>query len=336
MSSGDDPTFAAIVGFGAGIYFFFKGFREYRKYRILADTPEIPIRSIAMGLVEVHGTAKGEQQLVSPVSRTPCFFYKVDIERWEKDSKGRGSWRNYRTDRAGVRFYLEDASGHVLVDADGAELDLERSARCQAGGGQGLGSSRSLFEDRGSRPALSLGASNEQLLDYVAKVGAGTAIPEIFIAPTAGQDGSAGGASSSPSRTAELARQELELFQRQKAVQRASSGGGLGKVFDAIRGGVSLGLTSTCSGQFRLTEYCIFPEYTYDITGTCVENPAAKDEHDTNMLVKGENEPTFLISCRSEREIEGKLRWRAIKYVFGGGILAVVCLAFLLSKLGWL
>jgi hypothetical protein len=64
----------ALLGFGAGILVFFKGFREYRKYRILVDTPEIPIRSIPMGLVEIHGRAEGEQTMPSPVSHTPCFL----------------------------------------------------------------------------------------------------------------------------------------------------------------------------------------------------------------------------------------------------------------------
>lgn len=46
---------AAIVGFGGGIYTFLKGFREFRQYRLVADTPENHIRSIPMGLVKVRG-----------------------------------------------------------------------------------------------------------------------------------------------------------------------------------------------------------------------------------------------------------------------------------------
>jgi len=37
-----------VVGFGVGLFWFFKGFRVYREYRVLADTPEIPIRSMAI------------------------------------------------------------------------------------------------------------------------------------------------------------------------------------------------------------------------------------------------------------------------------------------------
>ena len=52
------------------------------------------------------------------------------------------------------------------------------------------------------------------------------------------------------------------------------------------------------------------------------------------MIVKGENEPTFLISWRTEAEIEGHLRRRAFLYALGGGALSVACLAILLNEFG--
>ena len=85
-----------------------------------------------------------------------------------------------------------------------------------------------------------------------------------------------------------------------------------------------------------MTEYCILPDHWYDVTGTCTENPNPKDEHDRNLIVKGENEPTFLISWRNEKDLEKSLRRRAALYVFGGAALSIVCLAILLAKFGWL
>jgi hypothetical protein len=79
------------VGFGAGLYYYFQGFRTYCEYRVLVDTPEIPIRSVAMGRVEVHGKATGVPPIPSLVSQTPCFFYTVDIEHWVTDKNG-GHW----------------------------------------------------------------------------------------------------------------------------------------------------------------------------------------------------------------------------------------------------
>ena len=85
MAHNDDPTGYAVLGFGLGLYIFYKGFRQFRKYLLIADTPEIPIRSVPMGFVQLHGNAQGEKALPSPVSHTPCFAYKVVIERWPKE-----------------------------------------------------------------------------------------------------------------------------------------------------------------------------------------------------------------------------------------------------------
>jgi hypothetical protein len=95
--------------------------------------------------------------------------------------------------------------------------------------------------------------------------------------------------------------------------------------------------SGTGSGQrYRLTESLVVPEHWYDLTGTCVENPTPQDEHDRNLIVKGTNEPTFLLTWRSEKEIRRTLRNRAAKYIFGGGLLAVACLGIFLAKHGWL
>ena len=79
MTNNDDGRLLldSILGFGGGIYTFLKGFRQYRKYRLVADTPTIRIRSVPMGLVQIRGEARGEETLLSPVTRTPCYIFKV-------------------------------------------------------------------------------------------------------------------------------------------------------------------------------------------------------------------------------------------------------------------
>jgi hypothetical protein len=284
MSSGD-VNGALVFGFGAGVFFFFKGFKAYREYRVIEDTPEIPIRSMPMGLVQIHGKAKGEQLVPSPVTATPCLFYKVDIERWVQNRNG-GNWCHYRTDADGPLFYLEDASGHVLVNAHNAEYDLFQSGRRQIGGGGGFRGLGSLLTGKGD-PMLTTTpggfVSDASLLSYVESI-----------------PGKAG--------------------------------------FSMSLGGLSLGGVGGlgASSAFRLTEYLILPEHWYDVAGTCAENPAAKDEHDRNMIVKGQNEPTFLISWRDEKQLQSSLRSKAMLHIFGGAALSITCLAILLAKLGWI
>jgi hypothetical protein len=338
MSSDDDKIIGyAILGFGLGLYYFGKGFREFRKYRVLADTPVVPIRSVAMGLVEIHGKAKGEEQIYSPVGNTPCYFYKVDIEKYVKDSKGRGRWTHAATDLNGVRFYLEDASGKVLVDLQDAEFDLPQNCKREIGGGAGRHFSWTFGQKKRTSPALGIGPTDQELRDYVARVGSGMVIPDLVSSRplTLAASGGTGG-SPTPESRAE-AQRELELFRQQMRVRKAarSFSSGLGGIVNLFRG-AGLSRRAVQSTRFRLTEYCIVADHWYDLTGTCTENPHPRDGHDRNMIVKGENEPTFLISWRTEQGIEGHLRGRALKYIFGGGLLSVVCLAIALSKLGWL
>jgi hypothetical protein len=259
------------VGFGAGLYYFFKGFRVFREYRVLMDTPEIPIRSVAMGLVDIHGKATVTPPIPSPVSQTPCYFYTVDIEHWVTDKNG-GHWSHLVTDADGPKFYIADATGKVLVDAHQAEFDLLQTARVETRGtfGSGLG-------------LLRLGI----------------------------------GDSTRPGTRPDLASYVSDAIARRKGPGIFGSGSGLGQ-------------------RYRLTEHLVIPEHWYDITGTCVENPTPEDEHDRNMIVKGTNEPTFLITWRSEKEIRRTLRNRAAQYIFGGALLAVACLGIFLAKHGWL
>ena len=278
-----------MVGFGAGLFWFFKGFRVYREFRVVEDTPEMPIRSIPMGLVHVHGKAAGEQRVTSPITGTPCFFYKVDIERWVRDKNG-GHWSHAATDAEGVGFYLEDATGKVLVDAHGAECDLILTTKRETGRGVGASLGRLFGGTRDSSLTTDSGVSDSDLLNYAESV--------------------------------------VSTAHTTFSFDGGSLLSGLG------RGSISLGMGS--EHRYRLSEYCIVPEHWYDVTGTCVENPNPQDEHDGNMIVKGQNEPTFLISWRSEKEIESALRKRAALHIFGGGALSVTCLAILLFRLGWL
>ena len=108
-----------LIGVGA----FVQGFRLYRRYRLLEDAPFIAIRSVPMGLVHVTGKCTGSTCGTSPLTQLPCFYYYVSIE--EKDSKG--GWQTVCDARSETPFYLEDATGKVLVNPKLAEFDLTPS-----------------------------------------------------------------------------------------------------------------------------------------------------------------------------------------------------------------
>ena len=167
------------LGFIGGIIAFFRGLRVYPKSRLLQDTPEAHIGGIAMGFVRIHGKAKERDQLVkSPVTHTPCCYYIVQIHKWEefKDVRAYSSdeergprygWMPYGADADGGWFYLEDATGHVLVAPRGANFDVDMTGTREV---DGLAA---------SNLAPSGGVSERELLAYVARVGRTPMIPGV-------------------------------------------------------------------------------------------------------------------------------------------------------------
>ncbi|MBZ5563227.1 MAG: hypothetical protein LAP13_12515 [Acidobacteriia bacterium] len=418
-SSSHDPLGYVILGFFGGLYYFFKGFRTFRKYRVVEDTPETRIRSIPMGLVDIQGQARGQETLLSPITRTACFLYQVNIEEWHTDSKGGGSWKHYATDLQNVKFYLEDASGKVLIDSTSAELDLPEGMKREVRSGL---SHSSPSAGSAAGPAAGIAASDTDLLQYVSEAKmrhfgqmAGKVVGLVshagnsehapqraslmqFLAnPTgAGGEGFAGMMMRSMlarhDPNGETSRAALEVWKYPEdspafkvslvhlaqtyARVMAKNGNGastmnLSEMINqnpqqvvtmaallagsqepqadpelekarqtaAARAHTNLPAmihtsTSTASGRYRLTEACLVPNGKYNITGTCTENPNPVDEHDRNMIVKGRNEPTYIISFRSHKEEEHHLEMRAALQIFGGAAASVACLAYILYRFG--
>jgi hypothetical protein len=418
MAHDDGRLFAgSIFGFGAGIFLFLKGFREFRKYRLVADTPTIRIRSAPMGLVQVRGEARAEETLTSPVTRTPCYLFKVEVDEWHHDSEHGGEWKRVADDLQCVKFDLQDESGNVLIDAAGAELDLPSNPVRE------VRSSSFTTGLNALRPgALPGAAADAEILQYIEQarmrhvgrmVGKGIGLVTHAIDPThddqrksflsmlTDPSGAGGKSFQLQMMNAMLARQDpngelrrmaLEVFKHPQATPEfdsalvnvaqaygrlipsakrqldpativaesrsnpqvlsmvAMAAGSLGPQSDpdserarqaalayqnSSPSGISMRVNSTAaSGHYRLREYCLLPGHTYDITGTCAENPQPRDEHDRNVICKGTNEPTFLISSRTGKEVESHLWKQSLLTILGGAALAVICLAIILAKLG--
>ncbi len=111
------------------------------------------IARIAPGtLVEVKGTLRVRVPLVAEFSRTPCAYYKCEIEReetyYERDSQGREERKTRTTTVYSNMKYgqclIEDQSGKAGIDFDGAEVEAaqtvnEPTAAPNATGGGMLG-----------------------------------------------------------------------------------------------------------------------------------------------------------------------------------------------------
>ncbi|HKT12274.1 MAG TPA: GIDE domain-containing protein [Terriglobia bacterium] len=307
--------FLGGIGLILGLYWFFKGFGIFREYMVVADTPLAPIRSVAMGRVQVHGKAVGEKTLRSPVSNQLCFLYKVNIDRFLAGRQGQGRWSPYLTDEGSVNFYLEDDTGKVLVDPEAAELELEEAYQCEVGCREIVPLDEPWRSDAPPSAPAGVPTPDSELRRYITRVAEG-----INSAGFQGED-----------LDSSL---EAGSRQRQQRRGRKRGQGFPGNLIPSV--GLDRIAAGAAPGDYRLTEYCIVPENEYDITGTCAINRSAGNQTDRQLITRGENDATFLISDKAEPGLERDLHYRAWRSILGGGLLAIGGAAVLLEAMGLL
>ena len=113
FASGAIPALIAVITFWYAFHFL-------RMKRQIENTPTSKIRSVAMGMVEVKGEAVRRYALLSPMSHTPCVFYRLTkYRRRERDRQ----WRVTNISSSNnVPFYVEDETGRVEVNPAGCRV----------------------------------------------------------------------------------------------------------------------------------------------------------------------------------------------------------------------
>lgn len=115
-------TYGVQAGIGpalAAVALLWSGFHFVRLKRRIEDTPTSRIRSLAMGLVEIHGNALRKYALVSPLNQSPCVYYR--LRKYKKDNRNRWTLVSDKDSRH-VPFLIDDGSGQVIVDPAGATV----------------------------------------------------------------------------------------------------------------------------------------------------------------------------------------------------------------------
>jgi hypothetical protein len=129
FSSGSDGFWLMLVALGGavgGVALFFQGFRMLQYKRLILNTPFSKIRSASMGLVEVSGMPTGPQTISAAITGDPCFYYRAKAWLWVESGNDH-KWKQVLDESLSVPFFLEDSTGKVLVNPQGAELDVHRS-----------------------------------------------------------------------------------------------------------------------------------------------------------------------------------------------------------------
>ena len=127
----DALLFYLIGGVVGGLGLLWYGWTVQQRTRLIESIPTSPIRSLALGLVEINGQAEGKgESLISPFGGLPCVFYSYTVE--ERVSSGNDTrWKTIASGTSDQPFFVRDATGRVLVVPLGAQLMLpdERSIR---------------------------------------------------------------------------------------------------------------------------------------------------------------------------------------------------------------
>ena len=287
-ASGHISPFLPIGMVVVGVILFIVGFLKYREYRVLADTPKVPIRSVSMGLSHVAGTSIGGQPLISPLTQVPCYYYEVKVEKQVKKDN-QETWEETHRDRAEVPFYLQDETGKVLVNPQYAEYNLPQA-----------------FWGELRPPALLSFGNAPRKVDP--SLGVNPPTDEHLRAYLNGQFSQARGAlQSSNIPGAKVMDKGLAVAEKMQMLGVSIGSGGISMDFG--------------NQPYRFTEFCLPAGRLTHVLGTCTENPNPADEGDRNLFKKGQNEKTYLISTKSEEKLEGSLRLQAIMLVLIGALL---------------
>ncbi len=120
-SSGDlccvGPLFLIV-----GLLMVYGGAQRFLLYRKISDTPTSKVRSAALGLVELFGKAVCRDDMASPVSKAKCVFWRIKAEYYVPGKNG--GWRDMYSKSSSMKFFLEDDTGKMLIDPEGAEIDI--------------------------------------------------------------------------------------------------------------------------------------------------------------------------------------------------------------------
>lgn len=363
LSGHNDITGWAFIGVCVGLYLFYRGFQLLQRRRLILNIPASKVRSASLGLVEVNGQAIGPYTLPAPITAVACYYYHT--QAWELRQSGKNKeWKKVADESLHVPFYLDDNTGRVLVDPRGAEMDLHRDFHEEY--------RKSLFSSTLDTPATVSsfltrhGISGERPVkidEYCVK-------PKnaLFILGTLGENP---GLSVSPSPVVSTGSQHTFNIQLPGTVSRELAGAmtalpGINVSWNATQtelGGAAadhVGPAAPTAAQGNvaaaMTKAGItnpaawaaaglrYPGVSVNVQGSgnaLAAAPAAlpPEEFDLNpktVLMKGQNNPAFFISWRSQREVTESLAWKSTLMIWGGPALTLLCLYVLAMKFGLL
>jgi len=345
-------AFWATIGAVGGVVLFIRGFVMLRYKRLIQNTPASKIRSASMGLVELSGMAEGPQTIPAGITGEACFYYRAIA--WQLKESGRSNeWKKVADESLFVPFFINDMTGRMLVDAAGADMEVQRNFRDEFNSSF-FGSRDMLPENVGRFLARNgiLGGAAVRLEERCIKPAYplfvfGTLAPRSLTGQTGWVPKPHVGGSSvmgmdvslDASRLrAPLGNNVAQLLGRIPGAERASvskTSGTFGNPAPAAMwSSVSINEVSLAhsGGHAAVAEAPVEPvEQPAPQTDEEAETP--KSQFDLSQPVaigKGADGAPFMISSESQRELVKALGWKSALCIWGGPILALISMYYLL------
>ena len=129
----------AVTMLAAGsAYCSWRTWRSVSNVRLIEDTPTAKIRSAPQGYVELEGLGKmmDGPPIIAKLSGLPCVWFRYKIEELVTTTTGRGNSQRWETIDKGEStetFWLQDDTGRVVVDPEGAEITPRHKDRWRSG-----------------------------------------------------------------------------------------------------------------------------------------------------------------------------------------------------------
>lgn len=358
--SRNDGVGLAVIGAFAGVYVFYRGFRLLQRKRLILNTPASKIRSAAMGLVEINGLAVGPYTMTAPITGVACYYFHSTAWQWQQRGKN-SQWVKVAEERVHVPFFLDDNTGRVLVDPQGAEMDIHRDFHDEFGTSlfsstmeipsnissflarHGVSTDKKIKVEEycikpknalfilgtlahnpglsvSATPVLSLTAEQNALSFHIPDISNLSGQTDVTTAGKVLWSSFKGEPAGLHLLSANPPAQDFDPAQQQKITAALMKAGITNTAAWAAAGVASSAVVAT-------------PNSTAAAAAPALEQ---FDLRPPVVLMKGANDPAFLISWHSQRDVVNSLSWKSTLMIWGGPALTLLCAYIVAAHFDWL
>jgi hypothetical protein len=361
-------TVLSSIAIAGGLSFFFLGFQLLARKRLLLATPRSRIREAALGLVEISGTATGPYTMPAPITGRSCFLYHITA--WQQNDGKNQEWEKIAEETLHLPFFMDDSTAQLLVEPLGADLDLQQDFRREYT--TSLFSSTTLSKEDDVPPRVMVFLSRhgmvpphrllieERLIkpeDTLFIAGTLMENPGVQVRPFAPRDITPRGASTNEVRSIasgqdasqQLSAPQVIRLQSGAAPSSTQDMSQQAKIAAALnRAGITKPEAWSAAGipyrSVAIEENAPLASDQRSHGSGQSEGNAGDDPPKSSgfnltpavVLMKGENDPTFAISFRSQKELVSALAWKSAAIICGGAALALLGFYVLFAQMEFL